>query len=950
MKVVLRASDAAAEGASEARIEDDTALAGEIRTVARGSALTVVGYVCSALLQSLLAVAVTRGVGVAAAGVFFEAVALFTILANWTSLGADTGCVRELPRLRALGRLTDAKATISAALIPVVLVSIAMAVAIYALAPAIASWIFDEATEAAGAESIRLLAPFIPLAAGSAVMLAASRGFGTMLPYVGVQNIALPAVRIAGIVAVTLAGLGTAAIALAWGIPLGGAALAAFVALLTIIRRAQQRATKNLPAAPLTSLARSFWRFAAPRSLAAAFGTTITWLDVLLVGAYASTRDAAIYAAASRLALVGTYALYAVGMAVSPQFSRLLARREYGLVRAVYEASTSWLVAAGWPLYLTLAIFAPVCMAFFGASYVAGQWALTILAVAGLANFATGNVTLLLLMAGGSGWNLFNSAAALASNVGLNLLLIPRYGIEGAALAWAISIILNNLLALVETWAILGFRPFSRSYLVAAASAAASFGGIGLAVRLLFGATPRSLAFFLITAVPIYAVLMWVSRSLLRLPLRRQSFLGRRGSSRVRYSRVSRSDELLWIARILAGGVSHPGGELVRRGRKHLGTGSTSFSVLPAATRPRLLVPLCSRDAAARTLARHRSSRRVVRAVNILASVALRAGVPTRVLPNPVTIAAPNVVGDLTHVMLSERLKELLGRADLAFAIVVNPGRPQKKPVLEVMDQSGDLVAYAKVGWNELTRALVRSEADALARIADAKPRSFKAPGILASEHWNGLYILVVTPFDLPGRPRLLMELPLAATAEVLTFAATSFNRLTTGAFWRTLRTEAEALDHRVMDLALQIFETLERQVGDLTLPAAFSHGDWVPWNMALLDDSVAVWDWERASDGVPAGLDAIQFLFQVQLNLCRRAPAEAIANTVEEGRDLLPRLGLPTEAIEALIFCHTLQAIIRIHHGRAAGIANVISPDRYIFALEALAERLPLALKSSPW
>ena len=116
-----------------------------------------------------------------------------------------------------------------------------------------------------------------------------------------------------------------------------------------------------------------FWRFAGPRAIAAVFGITITWLDVLLVGAFLhSTRQAGIYAAASRLSILGASALSAVGMAIAPQVSRLAALGRMRDAESVFQTGTWWLMALTWPGYITLAIFAPFLLRVYGHGFVAG--------------------------------------------------------------------------------------------------------------------------------------------------------------------------------------------------------------------------------------------------------------------------------------------------------------------------------------------------------------------------------------------------------------------------------------------------------------------------------------------------------------------------------------------------------------------------------------------------
>jgi O-antigen/teichoic acid export membrane protein len=910
---------------------DSASLAREVRTVARGGTLTIGGFVASAMLQSLLVLVVTRGVGAGGAGVFFEAVSLFTILSNWGQLGADVGCVREVARLRALGRIADATRSVAVALVPVAAGATLAAAVVYVYAPAISSVFFDAAHRDAGAHVTRLIAFFVPLAAVTTVSLGASRGFGTMKPYVLVQNIALPTARIVLVFAVVAAGLGTAAVALAWTSPLIAACAVALACLAWGLRKGRaDDAHPRVAPRPLPVLASSFWRFSAPRAAAAGFGTTVTWLDVLLVGAYTSASDAAVYAAASRLSLVGTYALYAAGMALAPQFSSLIAQGRRDVVDALYQTATAWLIALGWPLYATLAVLAPVFMSIFGPHYNAGATALTILALAGLVNFATGNVTLLLLMAGGSGWNMFNAAASLATNVALNLVLIPRYGIEGAAIAWAASIVLQNALALAQVRLALGFHPFARAYVVAFAALAA-FGGIGLGLRAWLGASPTALAVTLAIATPLYALFLRRARSTLRLGMLRSAF--RRGADTPRAG-----EDMEWITRILtrAGRPTPLAASLGRRLPHPNASRRVSYAVLPNTRRPRLLIPLASREAAAKAFERYRSSKLTVRAGMRLAKGALRAGLPPRALPNHLTIAAPLDETPLDQLLLEERLQELLDRRPLVASIVFSPGRPQKKPVLQICTQRGEIVAYAKVGWNELTRRLVRTEAAALARVAAAKPQAFAAPGVFAAERWNELELLVVEPLPLGARGALLDELPLEATAEVARVADGAKTPLAATAFWRAVRAACQtgdAVDARLEDLAFEI----EGLFGEAATPTGFAHGDWVPWNMARAA-TLLVWDWERAADGVPVGLDAVQFLFQTELNLARRPPAEAVERTLERAAAVLPAFGLERHAARMLCYCHVLEALVRLEAGRSAAIRGVISSDRYWRAIEALA------------
>jgi O-antigen/teichoic acid export membrane protein len=490
----------------------------DLGLLARSGALGLVGIVASGVFQMLLVVAVTRGLGTGGAGVFLETLALFVILGRIGELGANTGLVRTVPRFRALRQTVDLHRTLVVAAWPVALVGASLALATFALAPQLAHVFFDAAHEEQAAELIRMLAPLVPLTAATTVALAATRGFGTMMPYVLVQNVALPAVRFLAVFAVVVVGLGSVAAGIAWALPMAAAFAAAIAVLVRQLRRAQRSdARSTRPARSARELASEFWWFSAPRGVAGILGIAVTWMDVLLVGALRSTREAAIYAAASRMAIVGAYALQAVGMAIAPRISALLAREEGERVEALYRTATWWLMALVWPFYMVLAVCSPWIMGVFGPEFAAGATALTILSLAMLVNLATGNVTTVLLMGGKSSWSLFNAATSLAINITLNLLLTPSMGITGTAIAWAASLTFVNLAPVVQVRLFLRLRPpWGSGFVLVGLAAAGCYGALGLATRYGLGLDAASVAVFVVTATGIYIPLLWPFRELLR--------------------------------------------------------------------------------------------------------------------------------------------------------------------------------------------------------------------------------------------------------------------------------------------------------------------------------------------------------------------------------------------------------------------------------------------------
>jgi O-antigen/teichoic acid export membrane protein len=95
----------------------------------------------------------------------------------------------------------------------------------------------------------------------------------------------------------------------------------------------------------------------------------------------------------------------------------------------------------------------------------------------------------MLNMAGRSTWSLFNNGISLAIDLVLDLILIPKHGIVGAAVAWAIAIIVGNVLATWQVRASMGISSFGTGSVAIGAVALVCYGAIPLAARLLFGAS-----------------------------------------------------------------------------------------------------------------------------------------------------------------------------------------------------------------------------------------------------------------------------------------------------------------------------------------------------------------------------------------------------------------------------------------------------------------------------
>ena len=442
-----------------------------IGAVGRGGTITAASFVSFAVLEFALVLAVTRGLGPLETGVFFSAVAIFTIVSSIAQLGTDVGFVRAIAAMGATGRSGDIAALLRIGLPPVVLASLAASAVGLLTAVPVSQFLID----GPGAEPyLRVLAAFLPIATLLKTTSAATQGFGTMLPSAVVERMLVPALRLALVLVAVVAGATAAGVALAWAVPLAAGLVGSALWLRLLLHQASRSEGKK-PRRVDAGLARDFWRFSSVRGLAFMAQVSVTWIDIPLVAALASPRAAGIYAAASRLAIGASLVLRALNMSVAPQISALIARGNLEEVRRTYRVAALWGLTISLPLYAFLLFNAEHVLALFGEGFEQGAAALRILCVGWMIPTAAGGATTLLLMMGRARLNLANTAAGLVANVGLNVILIPAYGMDGAAVAWLVSLAILNgasLAAIQRLWTV---HPFSKAYVLAAGAALVSF-------------------------------------------------------------------------------------------------------------------------------------------------------------------------------------------------------------------------------------------------------------------------------------------------------------------------------------------------------------------------------------------------------------------------------------------------------------------------------------------
>ena len=224
--------------------------------------------------------------------------------------------------------------------------------------------------------------------------------------------------------------------------------LAALVAFLTGAWLLRKLRPQELMARPVPEYRAGTWiKAALPLAFVAGMFLINSYTDIISLGIFMSPADVGVYRVVVAGAAMVVFALNALNMIFAPRMARLHALNEMeGLQRLATMSARMALLLAVPVLLLFVFLGKWILGSVFGAAFAGGYQALIILSVGQLANAGMGSVGMLLNMTGHERDTARALGVSAATNVVLNLVLIPLLGINGAASATAISMALWNVI------------------------------------------------------------------------------------------------------------------------------------------------------------------------------------------------------------------------------------------------------------------------------------------------------------------------------------------------------------------------------------------------------------------------------------------------------------------------------------------------------------------------
>lgn len=172
--------------------------------------------------------------------------------------------------------------------------------------------------------------------------------------------------------------------------------------------------------------------------------------DVIMIGILVNQDAVGQFRVAAQVAEGMGVILFALSTTIAPEISRLGAKRNWQQLRQLVVNSHRAGVLLLLPFSVSVVIFSePIVTSVFGEAYSKSASILTILAAGKVGYASVAFAGLTLSMIGYASTAAFIASATLLLNFGMNLVLVPAYGAEGAAIATVASSILVNAVGLM---------------------------------------------------------------------------------------------------------------------------------------------------------------------------------------------------------------------------------------------------------------------------------------------------------------------------------------------------------------------------------------------------------------------------------------------------------------------------------------------------------------------
>ena len=221
-----------------------------------------------------------------------------------------------------------------------------------------------------------------------------------------------------------------------------------------------RRLKDKVPAGPKRYEVKTWLATSMPIFVVEGFYLLLTYVDILALEHFRTPGEVAVYYAGARLLAIVAFVYFAIAGATTHKFTEYHVAGDKARLASFFAETIRWTFWPSLAACVLILAFGKPLLALFGPDFASGYSVMFILAAGMLARAAVGPAERLLNMLGERKPCAFVYAIAFAINLVLCVLLIPRLGIEGAAVATSTALVAESIMLYVVAKRRLGLHVF----------------------------------------------------------------------------------------------------------------------------------------------------------------------------------------------------------------------------------------------------------------------------------------------------------------------------------------------------------------------------------------------------------------------------------------------------------------------------------------------------------
>ncbi|MDO8563385.1 MAG: flippase [Nanoarchaeota archaeon] len=441
--------------------QNDEKLNADLKLVVKSSIIVFLGIFLSKALTYIYRIIIAREFGPEIYGLFTLALMISGFFIMFSSLGLSDGLLRYMSFYRGKKDMKKAKYLFKTSLLISIISGIIFAVLLFFLAEIIAIQIFHNDQLII---FLKFFSIIIPLTVVSSILLSSFLAFEKIFLNSFINNFLQNFIKVILLILFLYLNLGVNSIMLSYTISIFAMLVVAYFLsrkYLPILFY-NYKINENMK----ITLIKDIFSYSWPLIFVGAVYTIFGWTDSFVIGYFLDAVQVGFYNVAFTL-----ISLFGIAPEIFKQIFFPLIMKEYSnknkdRIKELSKQVAKWIFVINLPLFIFIFIFPGAFLnIIFGAQYLVAENTLRILAIGGLLTSLGTLLSNLLSMKGKTKIILINLIVVSLIDLLMNIILVPKYGINGAALSTIFNMALLNILLFIEVKYYTSIIPLRRKML-----------------------------------------------------------------------------------------------------------------------------------------------------------------------------------------------------------------------------------------------------------------------------------------------------------------------------------------------------------------------------------------------------------------------------------------------------------------------------------------------------